>query len=205
MTHRAKNGFTLTEMLISVTFLGLLSSMMLPLINNQTGDEKLLAISQGAASELAFGYAKYASSNTVTATTRPVDFINQLNYVRIISDGSINVQTDTNGTCNLGAVGPCTKVDVPCDAAKPCALLQNGALLMYDSGAVFPGTTANTHGLKYFLDPDADGPLPGFTMVLYVNGRVTTQPYAAGAIYDANDFVMTTLVDPDYIREWVDG
>ncbi len=211
MANKPRQGFSLAEMLVSLALMGALASMLLPMLTHNVGKDKLMYMGKDGAAELVQAYATYLKTNVPTANTSAQDIINNLNYMRIINNGSQTLQvekvnnTPAYGSCTSGG-NPCTVFTAVCRAETPCALLHSGALIQYDANATFGGNPPryNTNALRFILDPDADGPQTSVSFVLFYSGRLSTRPYAQAAVL-TNDDLANTTVDPEYLIEWTDG
>jgi len=219
-----KQGFTLIEALISLTLLSVLASLLIPMLNNNVGEDKLYEMSQDGISQVTSAYNAYARKQLPGSNTAIASILEQnINYVKKITDGSNGVQyctaEDANGNCTASA-------ELNCAAPYSCLLLQNGAVLLYDSSGtgIFGGGTPNVNAVHVMLDPDGNnGWIPAtltnngqnaIPLVLYVNGRVSTYRYAA-ATGPCNinppsglcviDVVPDGAYDPEYILPWTDG
>lgn len=215
MRQRQRNAFTLGEMLVAVSLLALMATMLIPLVSDKTGESKLITATKDAAAQIANAYTVFQKNSVPNNNTTPVAIINNLNYVRIVNDGSLNIQI--NGT------------NYACDVNFPCALLHNGALVRYDTNARFgetpdvndvqlscwlcdlptaafgdPVPHPNINALTFYVDPDGQGPEDAVHMVLFFSGRITTRFLAPEAnFYDENQ--PNDSVDPEYLWDWVRG
>lgn len=163
---RREKGFTFAEMMISLTLMGVLASLLVPLTLNNVGEEKLMQCAKDGAMELAVAYTKYVREQFPENDTRPIDFINKMNYVRIINDSSestnvefVGVPGQSFGTAmpptdplpaHSSPSGPAisaavpagsfsyySSVTTPCNNITPCALLHNGAVMQFSAAASF--------------------------------------------------------------------
>ncbi len=216
MLEKRRKAYTFAEILITLSLLGLLASMLLPMLSDSVGKDKLLALGKDGASEISQAFAIYVKNSTLNANTRAQDIVSNLNYVRMVSDGSMNTQlgqTNQDASAHSTCTGTssvtgetyavCT---TPCDATTPCALLQTGALLQYDAAtpSTFNGTGYNTNAIHFIYDPDGTGPQFAIAFTLFYSGRITTETYSIGATTNDTNLPSTT-VDPPYILDWTNG
>jgi prepilin-type N-terminal cleavage/methylation domain-containing protein len=212
-TNVKKQGFTLIEALISLTLLSVLASLLIPMLNTNVGEDKLYEMGLDGIAQVTSAYNAYARKQLPGSNTAIASILEQnINYVKKITNGSNGVQyctaEDANGNCTASA-------ELTCAAPYSCLLLQNGAVLLYDSSAtgIFGGGTANVNAVHVMLDPDGNnGYAAGVNngqnaipLVLFVNGRISTYRYAStgGAIFA--DGVPNAVFDPEYILPWTDG
>ncbi len=208
------NGFTLVEILITIALIGVLATMLIPVLFQNVGQEKFMDIAKNSASALGQGYATLLSETPSTADTTAQTIALKMDHVRRISNGSTSTQlqnvtnTPANGTCLQAGASSCALFRTPCDATTPCLLLNSGGVLQYDSTAKFAPTGQtpglNTHAVRFIMDPDADGPQPAISLMLFFGGRITTRRFASSAIL-TNDRLPESVTDPDYILPWTNG
>lgn len=221
MRQFRSSGFTVSEIVVSMSLIAVLGTLLLPMMSNVTGKQKLLNITKGAASELSSAYADFLTNESPSSNTTSQDIISYLNAVKIIIDGSDSTQIDYVPTAVSGSI-PSNDADVNnslfsstlrkipgsdgsrggytyssvetvCDSVRPCALLQNGAILQYTANARFgtywtpqPGggwvnsgvPKRNVTALLFILDPDGRGIQRGVSLVLFYSGRITSMGFA---------------------------
>jgi prepilin-type N-terminal cleavage/methylation domain-containing protein len=207
MTYKQRSsGFSLIEIMVAIVLLGVLASILLPTLKTDISTEKNRGITLDAVAELAQAYVKYQKDALPDATTSADDLVQEMNFIRIINDSSYNVQVaEATSPLPCTTLAPCALWVSPCDAATPCVLLQNGALIQYDVDLTFAGTGYNSNALHFVVDPDADGDETATSLVMFFSGRMTTVRYAPMAVFDAADGLPVGPVDPEYIWRWTDG
>lgn len=164
-------GFTLTELLLALAILGVVAIFTVPKIIKSQSAAKQNALGREALAAVSQAYVMYKNSNAVSSSTLASDFTPFFNYVKVITNASVD---DNVG---YGAID-CS------DAALKCIKLSNGGVIWADTNSSFCGTT-NLHSV--YLNYDVDGVYGGLTtgeskalqIVLYYNGRVTSGNYIA--------------------------
>jgi len=192
MSPKHLQGFSLAEALVSITLLGVLATILMPMLYNNVGNDKLYHASIEGIAEIALAYSKYQKQNMPDANTTATAILLNMNYVRLINNGVMSVQLNGN--------------DYACNNVTPCYLLHNGALVMFDADERFGGTGFNTNALHFILDPDADGPNNGISLLMYFNGSFSTERYRKpGTAAIPNDDLPSSINDPEYIWSWTEG
>lgn len=158
-------GFTLVELLISLTILGVIATFTIPKILNAQQGSKYNAIAKEATGTISGGYIAYQQASTVTSTTYPSALFPYMNYVKMDTAGVYSID-DEHGTGSYA-----------CSSSTPCLLLHNGAILMAWNHSF--GSTTNLAAIQYYVDPDAKADLQGLSsaslnLAIYYNGRITT-------------------------------
>lgn len=187
MHSSVKHGFSIAEVLIAISMVGVLAAMLVPGITNNTNQEKLLGITQEAIYEVSRGYAQWQKVNgPPTASTTLTGIIGNMNVVRVINDGSFNIQVPNTTAPAVQAV-----FNSSCNATTPCALLHNGAFIQYDADQSFSGfprpTDApgfNINALHFFVDPDGPGSQKATGFYMFYSGRITTPFYTVDTVAD---------------------
>jgi type II secretory pathway pseudopilin PulG len=168
-----RNAFTIGEVLVSLTMIGVLSALLYPMLVNNVGNEKLLAIAQEGAADIVQGYSLYQKTIAPSATTQSQDIVDKVsNRVRTITNGTVNalgqcvsstsapvnscIQIESvsdaaipnAGRCSNGSGSlPCpagTTYISPCTTLTPCMLLNNGAFVQFDADATIVGDGTTT-------------------------------------------------------------
>jgi prepilin-type N-terminal cleavage/methylation domain-containing protein len=161
MNNRSLQGFTLSELLVSLAVLGLIAAFAIPKVLTAVGESSARAIGREAFGMISESYqALRANQNgNVSRATDAQDLIDQMNYASTAATG--------NGTGTSNHVA-----------------LQNGAVIAYAPGDDFD--TANARGVIGFtIDPDGlaatsvSGPV---SVYLGSDGRIWAgdEAYTAG-------------------------
>jgi prepilin-type N-terminal cleavage/methylation domain-containing protein len=171
--HRTEFGFTLAELLIALTILGVIATFTIPKVLLSQQDTKYKAIAKEAAGALSAAFIAYQQSSTVDANTSLSDLTPYLNYIKVMTSGAVDINYGNTGSND-------------CATASPCYVLANGAVIRDP----YQKTTAGT-GVRFgaisatnyiYFDVDPNGTLddtsttngPGKTIDfnLYSNGRI---------------------------------
>lgn len=164
MSKHRLSAFTLAEMLIALLILGQIATFTIPKIIQAQQQGRNEALGKEAVAMVADAYNTYKLKYTASAATSPADLTAYFNYASVNSIATVDDRPNGTGT-------------ITCDARFKCLLLQNGAVLHYDSNVTFGGTAGNK-AIWFKLDPDGK-PLgtaasQSLTIWIYLNGRVTT-------------------------------
>jgi len=154
-----KRGFTLTELLIVLMLLGVISTFTIPKVLQSSSNAANMSIYREAQATLAEALQVVQSRGSLTAGLSPAGLTQYINFVRPVSSGFID----------------CWGYDCDCgDPQAGCIQLHNGAVLVMNSTYSFGGLTQNNY-VTFFIDPDGklSSPRNGYGIDLYANGRVT--------------------------------
>lgn len=166
-------AFTLAELLIALTILGVIATFTIPKVLISQRNEKFKAIGKEAYSVIADAYTIYRSRNTVTSSVGPKDLTPYMNYVSVDTASTIDHLT---GSTSLSCAS----------AGRFCLKLHNGAILRITDFNHFC-STANQQYIFYILDPDGSysgsttGPGKALQIQLYYNGRMNTMANITGS------------------------
>lgn len=162
--NRQRNtAFTLAELLIALTILGVIATFTIPKVLSSSADGRYNAIAKEAAAMISGAYQVYVNERGASTNMTMLDLTSYMNYVSTFSGSIDDTQTDTFFNCG-GATYTCYK-------------LHNGAVIILRSAATFNGTTT-LNALPFFIDPDGtysnttDGPGKSVSIFLYYNGRI---------------------------------
>lgn len=165
--NTTNSGFTLSELLISLSVLGLISALTLPNVYNSVNKNKNNAVAKETFQMISQAFEMYSTNNSITASTSINDLLPYMNYREM----------DTSGT--LVDLSPLTPgANRACNTANPCLqLLNGGAIWLYDGSL---GGTTEKHCLTLLLDPNGkyDNNKDGLWLLIYSNGRVLTSATA---------------------------
>lgn len=158
-----KTGFTLAELLIALSILGVIATFTIPKVLQSQQNGAWRATAKEAMATVSAAYQAYKLKNTPSASTNSQDLTPYLNYVRM----------DTSSTIDHVP----GQVDAFCTAGAPCFVLHNGGVLQMGYLNTF-GVADNNHYLYFLFDPDgtpsgsATGKGKSIIIDLYYNGRV---------------------------------
>ena len=185
-------GFTLAEILISLSILGVIATFTIPKIIGASMDGQYKAKAKEAAAMVSGAFQTYQLKQTVTGATAGDDLIQYMNYVTIDSTSSIDLfPGSTTRACNSG---------------YKCLKLHNGGMLLYSTGGSF-GNTAPTSAIYFYFDPDGqvtdgttNGPGKSVVFWLYANGQITS--YSNLKSGTVNGSAGAVAADPSYDPSW---
>lgn len=84
-----KKGFTLAELLIALTILGIIAVFTIPKVLVAQQDAKYKAMGKEFAGMVSGAYQAYKLSNGYNATMQVKDMTPYLNYVKVVTDSSL--------------------------------------------------------------------------------------------------------------------
>ena len=160
--RRKHHAFTLAELLIALTILGIIASFTVPKVLQSQQNTQYKSYGKEAIAMVTQAFTIYQSSNPLTVNTQPANLTPYMNYIRVDStslvDNSINA-----ASYNCAGVN------------KLCLQLHNGAMLFMSTVNTF-GVADSSHYIFFWLDPDGQADVPGQTLViqLFFDGRVNT-------------------------------
>ncbi len=179
MAYQKQTGFSLVEILVTLALLGVLAVFTIPKVLSAfqgSAEDTSRRNVQQVASMLQSAYAKYRQEHNPNAETRFADFVENMNYVRIETTGSLDQHNPNAGL-------------VTCGVNSPCLVFQNGAKMLWfkgtgalNSGNEFGGTDDSRY-LYFMIDPDgvgenslaySDSTSKTVLMDLYYNGKINT-------------------------------
>jgi prepilin-type N-terminal cleavage/methylation domain-containing protein len=183
-------GFTLSELLITLAVLGLIAAFTVPkmLSNSQTSQYEVRA--KDTIAMITGAYGMYVQKSTLTANTTPGDLTPYMNFIAVDTTSPIDwAQTQASGNCK---------------STEPCLVLHNGGRLVLYKTISFGGTSS-TNVILFSFDPDGrvtdgttNGPGKALQLFLYYDGRIGTYGDIPGLVAssDGNRGVSATLVPP---------
>lgn len=171
--QKRQSGFTLPELLITLTMLSVIATFTIPKVLNSQQEAKSKAIAKEAAGALSAAFMAYQQVNAISADTSLSDLTPYLNYVKVATNGAIDMIYGVTGSN-------------PCDSSSPCYVLANGAVIRDPYQKTAPGTgnrfgsKATTHYIYFDVDPNGvldhsattNGPGKSVDFDLYTNGRI---------------------------------
>ena len=180
MNNRSLQGFTLSELLVSLAVLGLIASFAIPKVLTAVGESSSRAIGREAFGMISEAYQVIRSNNNgnVPRATTAQNLIDTMNYARLGTGG--------NGQ---GAVTNGTTASI---------VLQNAAQIAFVPDDSFVGAAGTVGVIGFTIDPDgsdtsgapdtsANGPV---TVYLGGDGRIwaADDAYQAGGDASASPF-----------------
>lgn len=177
--HTTTQGFTLSELLVSLAVLGLIAAFAVPKVLNAVGNSSTLAIAKETISTITTAYDGVKADSTVASvpsSTQAWRLVNKLNYVRT---ATARTGTNTLTQGDLGATA-CTIPTANGTTATPChILMHNGAVLAIDliddfnDNASAVGPSAGNRGkIMFTVDPDGAGDMEPAVFALGFDGRL---------------------------------
>lgn len=158
-------GFTLAELLIALTILGVIAVFTIPKILSAQQNQKDNAQAKEAIATVSAAYQQYKIANQVDANFSISSLTPYLNYVAVDTSSSLDEwYTQGNHNCNF--------------ASGVCLKLHNGALFQYWPADHFSGTNT-TNAVPFIIDPDGgvtdgttNGPGKSLLVFLYYDGKI---------------------------------
>ena len=200
MNNRSLQGFTLSELLVSLAVLGLIAAFAIPKVLTAVGESSARAIGRETFGMISEAYQAIRANNNgnVPRSTTAQNLIDTMNYARAGTGGN-GQGGGTNGT-------------------TASIVLQNAAQVAFDPADSFVSVTAGTNGVIGFtIDPDgsdtsgaadtnANGPI---TVYLGGDGRIwaghtgyqagtggVASPFNANPLYSSATETGVTLIAP---------
>ena len=179
-------AFTLTELLIALTVLGLIATFTIPKLLNNYQYSQANAIAKEAASSVNQAITAYEHSSPL-ATDLSVNTIFQSTLGYVEKDMSSIVDSFPNGSASA------TGIDC---AAYDCYRLHNGAMIAMDPDTRIPGNNAND-AIFIFVDPDGKfSDLKAVAFAVYVNHRIRTYGSLVNPTTGKHSAVLTFSTGP---------
>jgi prepilin-type N-terminal cleavage/methylation domain-containing protein len=191
--YSVNKAFTLTELLVALAVLGLITSFIIPKVISDINSRGYNTSLKQCMATITNEYQTYIASTIPNANTSSNMILKNLNYIEIDTTSTI---TGLYGTtvrsyqCTPSGYAPGTGI---------CYKLHSGGVLMaYAQQETFGGTTPN-NVIPYLFDPDGNGSTTGVIIFLYFNGRVVTYSKllsnSPSALWNYNP-----LPDPSWVR-----
>jgi prepilin-type N-terminal cleavage/methylation domain-containing protein len=182
-----KRGFTLAELLIALAILGVIATFTIPKVLQSQQDSRFKAFAKETAATISAAYQAYKLKTAPTASTKSIDLVAYMNYVKFDTSTTIDGQQGEWGWA--------------CDNTYPCILLHNGGMLHINDDA-FNGT-GSTNAIAFQFDPDGKysnnttGPGKSVQFMLYYNGMLRTM----GTLFPNTVNSTSPDIDPDPTKD----
>jgi prepilin-type N-terminal cleavage/methylation domain-containing protein len=185
-----QKAFTLAELLIVLSIVGVIASFAIPKLLTSTTNAQMLAKAKACASAVSQAYVLFKNSRPIQPTTGIGDFIDSINTLKHLTTGLIDHKAGYG--------------DIDCSWAQVnCYAMHNGGVLWFsDNGgwSQFGGTTAN-HAAFFGFDPD--GKLSNYKSVefcMYTTGHLHSSSNILTNTYNGSGgpYSPGIDVDPDW-------
>lgn len=168
MLRLHSHGFTLAELLVSLSILGVIATFTIPKILAAQQSSSNNAKAHEVAGMISAAYQQAQLAGVINANSKPGDLSPYMNYI------SVDTSSTIDETPALSSIA--------CSGTNPCLKLHNGGYLWLGNLNPFNGTNSlNFIDFKFDPDPSqntastADGPLKAVQFSLYYNGQLTTR------------------------------
>jgi prepilin-type N-terminal cleavage/methylation domain-containing protein len=166
--NRSKKGVTLAEVLIALAILAVIATFTIPKILATQQNQQHIAQAKEVAAMLVGALEQAKAAGVVNINTTPINLIPYMNYLSMVTDGTVMDSVPT-GTYQA------------CTASNPCLKMVNGGILWLQNWRF--GGTSSLYTIEMIYDPDAsnnttdptDGPLKAVQFTLYYDGFITTR------------------------------
>jgi prepilin-type N-terminal cleavage/methylation domain-containing protein len=185
--YQSNQGFTLAEMMITMTIIGVIAVMMIQMVFANTNNAGSLSRVKDISQQIQRAASTLQDINPTIATPTGIQVANLMNYV----------STTTNAGDDTLITGFTSTSTIRCSQGGfQCYRFSNESVIL-------TSTTQRADGLTLFIiDPDGrSNRAPVVLVYQHSNGRLTTK-----AAYESDTATTlansTNLADPDYAREW---
>jgi prepilin-type N-terminal cleavage/methylation domain-containing protein len=195
MLHYHRDGFTLAELLIVMGILSFVLVVSFAKTLTAFRATQYNATAKEAASLITSAYVSYKNDKgIVPATFKGADL---LPYMNVISEDITSIIQDNESS------SPSTFACA--DSWVQCYALHNGAVIVFFPFNEF-GLQQNDHFIWIELDPDGAGPAYSVTLLLFYNGRLSSEGDAGGATKSwgtlYTGLLPCVLCNPSWWKQW---
>lgn len=172
---RARKGYTLTEALITITILGVLSTLLLSsLLRSDPSTDTWRVEGKSAAGLIMNAYAAFEMDNAPTTATTWLNILPYINFQRNFygsADVTIDAPPNTTAVTAFGCSG--TTCVVSSSGNATALRLKNGAVVVLPRTLTFNGT-GTLNALPFLVDPDGKvtGTRHSAEFWLYADGSI---------------------------------
>jgi prepilin-type N-terminal cleavage/methylation domain-containing protein len=196
MMTTTHSGFTLAELLITLAVLSVIAVFTIPKLLVSQQNQQHIAQAKEVAAMFSGAFQQAKMAGLVTASTKPSDLTPYMNYVSIVTDGTV-VDTPPGGATHV------------CDTTYKCVKMASGGILWLQDWSF--GGTSSLYTIEAAYDPNpmnnttdpADGPLKAVQFTLYYDGFITTRgqtkPNTCN-IWDCTGMAPNSSLDPSWFR-----
>lgn len=182
-----RNGFTLTELLVTLGILGVIATFTIPKLLNVQQQGNYNAMAKEVVVMLSNAYSNVKLENGISADNGKTDMIPFFNYVKIDSTSVVDHSDGNNRNCSGGG--------------SRCIKLHNGGVLHFSEGGAyntFAGLNT-TNSLGFAFDPDGvDSDVWAVQFYLYADGGITSSENILPNTYHGTNGPIAAGADPDW-------
>lgn len=194
MPRNSLFGFTLAELLIALAILGVIATFTIPKILVVQQHQQHIAQAKEVAAMFSGAFQQAKLAGLVTAATKPSDLTPYMNYVSLVTDGTV-IDASPGGTYHT------------CDTTFKCLKMASGGMVWLQDWSF--GGTSSLYTIEISYDPDpmnnttdtADGPLKAVQFTLYYDGFITTRgktkPNSCN-VWDCTGMEPNSALDPSW-------
>jgi prepilin-type N-terminal cleavage/methylation domain-containing protein len=190
--YQSNTGFTLAELLIALSILGVIATFTIPKLITTQANGRYNASAKEVASMITAAHQLASKDGILSSSTTPGALSQYMNYVSVDTSSVID---DINGNTTT-----------TCSATTVCLNLHAGGKLFLWNDS-FTGTNT-TNAIMFQFDPDGvntdgttNGPGKSVKFVLYYNGKLTTRAdVLTGTVDSLGSYTPNTTADPSWFR-----
>jgi len=183
-----KAGFTLAELLISLSILGVIATFTIPKIIQAQQGSTFNAIAKENAATVSGAYQVYVQKYGYSSGTGLNSLATYINYVK------------KDSTSLIDSYPGQTSID--CSSGWQCYRMHNGSIIAFDPGQTF-GATDDLALTYFYMDPDGvysgstSGTGKSAVFFLYYNQRMSTLGSAVTGSHDSFGTVYSPVPSKD--------